>query len=138
MEQDFIVRYITTSSVVIQGVKEGEPVELTHVDNRQLSSYYSGNACMGVWWEDGIPSILAQNEEGRSTLGNMGYMMKERVFAHEIEKSRKTKYFNWELLWNPRGRAICNVFSRSRKIFSGNTTRLLRDGAVKALLIAVR
>ncbi len=104
VEQDFIVRYITTSSVVIQGVKEGEPVELTTMWT--IVSYPPTTVAMPVWvcgGEEGIPSILAQNEEGRSTLGNMGYVMKEKVFAHEIEKSRKTKYFNWELLWNTRG-----------------------------------
>ncbi|HPH53990.1 MAG: hypothetical protein KA074_03040 [Bacteroidales bacterium] len=116
VEQDFIARYTTVSSVVIQGVKEGEPVELTTMWT--VVSYPPTTVAMPVWvcgGEEGIPNILSQNEEGRSTLGNMGYMMKEKAYSHEIEKSRKTRYFNWELLWNPRGDGYMQLVQQIEK-----------------------
>ncbi|NLB67560.1 MAG: hypothetical protein GX798_03795 [Bacteroidales bacterium] len=116
VEQDLIARYTTTSSVVIQGVREGEAVELTTMWT--VVSYPPTTVAMPVWvcgGEEGIPYILSQNEEGRSTLGNMGYMMKEKAYAHEIEKSRKTRYFNWELLWNLQGDGYMQLVQQIEK-----------------------
>ncbi len=116
VEQDFIARYTTTSSVVVQGVKKGEPVEMTTMWT--VISYPPTTVAMPVWvcgGEDGIPPILSQNEEGRSTLGNMGYMMKEKAYAHEIEKSRKKIYFNWELLWNFHGNGYMQLVQQIEK-----------------------
>ena len=45
----------------------------------------------------------------------MGYMMKEKAYSHEIEKSRKTRYFNWELLWNPRGDGYMQLVQQIEK-----------------------
>lgn len=104
VEQDFITRKYSTCSVVVQGVKEGEPALFTTMWT--IIGYPGTTPAIPVWvygGEEGLSSLLTKNENGLSTIANKGYILKESVYSYTIEKSNSEKYFNWEMLFNLEG-----------------------------------
>lgn len=57
VDQDFIARSSTASSVVVQGVKEGAARTHYDVDNSGVSAYRSGNARLGERGGQGFAEV---------------------------------------------------------------------------------
>jgi len=103
VEQDFIARYTTVSSVVIQGVKEGEPVELTTMWT--VVSYPPTTVAMPVWvcgGEEGIPILapfgtgyryhitgLTHDESGYPTMAPKVVERMNRRIVNKVEEHKE-------------------------------------------------
>ena len=102
--RDFIPRYITASCLLVQGVKATE------------------NPCSTVSWTivgyplttvavpiiitpaGTLPSIVARNRDGKSTLAEMGLKLKDRLFSEK--KGNRQDYINVAQLINKSGTGI--------------------------------
>lgn len=106
VDQDFITRYTSVSDVVIQGVKEGENVELMTMWT--IVGWPSTTVAVPVWLapgEEGANNLL-WSKSGSCDLCKWGVDLKKKVYSFTAEPSKTSTYFNWEMLWNPQGEGI--------------------------------
>lgn len=104
VDQDFIPRKSTASSVIIQGVKQGENPELTVMWT--VLGYPPLSVAMPVWVKGAnkqLPAMLARDKETKvSPLCDKVVTLTNRVFSYK-QGMGSERYFNWELLYNPKG-----------------------------------
>lgn len=109
-DEDFITRYTSLSSMIFQGVKEGEKAELTTMWT--LIGYPAASVCMPAWvkgGKDGIPALLAPDKTLHSPMSDKANTLrKTKVYTFALDTSDKNykKYFNWEELYNLQGSGI--------------------------------
>jgi len=104
VEQDIIVRYKTTCSAVIQGVKPGENPALSTMWT--VIGYPGTTICLPVWecgGEECIPELLRGGSDLFSELGHWGYELKESLFCLDVDAASRQKYFKWTKLSNQEG-----------------------------------
>ena len=101
VDQDFIVRSSTASSVVVQGVKEGERPELTTMWT--ILGYPPTGVAMPVWVkgaDKALPRLLVRDEAKKvSPLGNWSGILAGDVFSYG-QGMGSNRYMNWERLYN--------------------------------------
>lgn len=109
-DEDFITRYTSLSSMVFQGVKEGEKPELTTMWT--IIGYPAATVCMPVWvkgGKDGVPALLAPDATKHSQMSaNANKLLNTKVYTFDKDTSEANhkKYFNWEALSNLQGNGI--------------------------------
>lgn len=101
VDQDFIARSSTASSVVVQGVKKGENPELTTMWT--ILGYPPTGVAMPAWVKGAgecLPQLLVY-EKGKnvSPLGNWSVMLAGNVFSYK-QGMGSGRYMNWEKLCN--------------------------------------
>lgn len=114
VEQDIIVRYKTTCSAVIQGVKPGEEPEFSTMWT--VTGYPGTTICMPVWecgGEECIPELLGGGSGQRSELGHWGYELKESLFCLDIDAASRQKYFKWTMLSNQEGTGYLQMIQKA-------------------------
>lgn len=109
VDEDFITRYSSLSSMIFQGVLPTEKPELTTMWT--IIGYPAATVCVPVWEKggaEGIPAQLAPNADRKSTMANNAKTLRDKVYSFAIDTSdkRPTKYFNWEMLFNLQGTGI--------------------------------
>ena len=101
VDQDFIARSSTASSVVVQGVKEGERPELTTMWT--ILGYPPTGVTMPVWVkgaDKALPRLLVRDEAKKvSPLGNWSVILAGDVFSYG-QGMGSNRYMNWERLYN--------------------------------------
>lgn len=101
VDQDFIARSSTASSVVVQGVKSGENPELTTMWT--VLGYPPTGVAMPVWLkgaDKALPKLLARDDAKKvSPLGNWSVVLAEDVYAYK-QGMGSNRYMNWEKLYN--------------------------------------
>lgn len=101
VDQDFIPRSSTASSVVVQGVKPGENPELTTMWT--ILGYPPTGVAMPVWVkgaDKGLPELLARDDAKKvSPLGNWSVILANDVFSY-TQGMGSNRYMNWEKLYN--------------------------------------
>lgn len=101
VDQDFIARSSTASSVVVQGVKSGENPELTTMWT--VLGYPPTGVAMPVWLkgaDKALPKLLARDDARKvSPLGNWSVVLAEDVYAYK-QGMGSNRYMNWEKLYN--------------------------------------
>ncbi|MCX7833317.1 MAG: C45 family peptidase [Ignavibacteria bacterium] len=101
---DFIPRYSTSASVVVQGVKEGEnPKEMIMW---AIVGFPPCGVVYPVFFNDGkiLPTILQGGEDGKSKLCSIVLEVKDECFP--IKRGRGTNYININALYNLSGTGI--------------------------------
>ncbi len=101
---DFIPRYSTSASVIIQGVKKGEDPQ-----KMIMWTVLGFPPCSVVYpvffnKEKLLPSILRADEKGKALLCSMALKAKDMCFP--IKKGRGTSYININALYNLSGTGI--------------------------------
>ena len=109
VDEDFITRYSSLSSMIFQGVLPTEKPELTTMWT--IIGYPAATVCMPVWVKggaEGIPAQLAPNADKKSTMANNASILRNKVYSFTVDTTdkRPTKYFNWEELFNLQGTGI--------------------------------
>ena len=101
VDQDFIARSGTASSVVIQGVKPGENPELTTMWT--ILGYPPTSVAMPVWLKGAgknLPKLLARDDAKKvSPLCNRSVLLAGNVFSY-TQGMGSSHYMNWEKLYN--------------------------------------
>ncbi len=101
VDQDFIARSSTASSVVVQGVKPGENPELTTMWT--ILGYPPTGVAMPVWlkWANkGLPRLLARDEVRKvAPLADWSVQLAHQVFSYK-QGMGSHRYLNWEKLYN--------------------------------------
>lgn len=101
VDQDFIARSSTASSVVVQGVKSGENPELTTMWT--ILGYPPTGVAMPVWLKGAdkvLPRLMARdNAKKVSPLGNWSVILAGDVFSY-TQGMGSSRYMNWEKLYN--------------------------------------
>ena len=108
VEQDFIPRYESIASVVIQGVKPGMDPEL--VTLWAVLGYPPVSIALPVWVKMGeeIPALLAASvQTGKAPLCEVAVQLRDFVFS--VKRGNGLKYMNWSLLYNTQGSGIMQV-----------------------------
>lgn len=107
VDQDFIPRHSSASSVVVQGVKPGENPELTTMWT--ILGYPPVSVVFPVWVKGAdelLPHLLTStSEETNTPLGKKVDQLKAEVFNYH-EGNGSEKYLNWEALYNKQGDGI--------------------------------
>ena len=108
-DEDFITNYLSVSSMVFQGVKEGENPELTTMWT--IIGYPAATVCVPVWvkgGEDGIPAMLGADADRKCKMSGYAQTLRKSVYTFDLDdqKTNKNKYFNWEMLYNLNGDGI--------------------------------
>ena len=102
VDQDFIVRSSTASSVVVQGVKEGERPELTTMWT--ILGYPPTGVAMPVWVkgaDKALPRLLVRDEAKKvSPLGKLVGNTGRGCFLVTGKVMGSNRYMNWERLYN--------------------------------------
>ncbi|MCX6163089.1 MAG: carcinine hydrolase/isopenicillin-N N-acyltransferase family protein [Ignavibacteriae bacterium] len=101
---DFIPRYSTSASVVIQGVKKGESPELSTMWN--VLGFPLCSVVYPVWFnsENNLPDILKAGTDGNSELCKLSLKLKNKCFS--LKKGKKQNYLNINALYNGEGTGI--------------------------------
>jgi hypothetical protein len=122
VDQDFIPRYTSTSTTVIQGVKVGENPELTTMWT--ILGYPPVSVAFPLWVKGGdtlLPTLLTSDTSQSCTpFGKKVDSLKSKVFSYHKGKDAE-RYFYWEALYNQAGNGIMQqlvpveneIFSRS-------------------------
>lgn len=101
VDQDFIARSSTASSVVVQGVKAGENPELTTMWT--ILGYPPTGVAMPVWLKGAdkvLPKLMARDDVKKvSPLGNWSILLAGNVFSY-TQGMGSSRYMNWEKLYN--------------------------------------
>ncbi|NDW11676.1 hypothetical protein D0T50_02085 [Bacteroides sp. 214] len=120
IDNDFIPRKSTASSVVIQGVKKGENPDLTIMWT--ILGYPPVSVALPVWMkgaEKQLPTLLVRNGETKvAPLCDKVVTLAGRVFSY-AQGMGSNRYFNWELLHNPAGTGMMQKLAPvEEKVFS--------------------
>ena len=125
VDQDFIARGSTASSVVVQGVKPGEKPEFTTMWT--ILGYPPTGVAMPVWLkgaDKNLPKLLVRDEtEKVSLLGNWSVILAGDVFSYG-QGMGSNRYMNWEKLYNTEKNGYMqllapieeNVFQRTQSL----------------------
>ncbi|HEX3008861.1 MAG TPA: hypothetical protein VHO90_14730 [Bacteroidales bacterium] len=120
--EDYIPRYSTSSSVVIQGIKNNEPVSLTTM--YAAVGWPCASVAIPVWLASGsVPRLLAPNSDGKSEWCTRSLEWKKAVFP--ITRGSGTKYININALYNPKGTGIMQQLALIEKQIMDETTQKL-------------
>lgn len=103
LEQDFIPRQETGSSVVVQGIRPTENPELTTMWT--VLGYPPVSVAVPVWVKGAdkkLPQLLVPDASGnnRLALGKKVLALTKKVFPYH-QGMGTNRYMNWELLYNP-------------------------------------
>lgn len=101
VDQDFIARSSTASSVVVQGVKPGENPELTTMWT--ILGYPPTGVAMPVWVkgaDKNLPKLLVRDAVKKvAPLGDRSVILAGDVFSY-TQGMGSSRYMNWEKLYN--------------------------------------
>lgn len=124
VDKDFIPRRSTSSSVVVQGVKQGESASLTTMWT--MFSYPGAGVAVPLWVEnaENLPQmVLFDPQIKTSPLCGQAVELKRKIFSYH-QGGGTSDYFNWELVYNPAGTGYMQrlapvereVFDRTRGV----------------------
>ena len=101
---DFIPRYYTSASVVIQGAKNNN--DLKNMVMWTVLGFPPCSVVYPVWFnkEKVLPGILSAGENGNAPLCDYALKLKEKCFP--VTKGRGTNYININALYNKSGTGI--------------------------------
>jgi hypothetical protein len=101
---DFIPRYLTSASVVIQGVKKDESPEFTTMWT--VLGFPLCSVVYPVWFntEKILPDILKAGTDGKSELCKLSLKIKDNCFS--LTKGKKHNYIDINTLYNGEGTGI--------------------------------
>jgi hypothetical protein len=109
--QDYIPRYSSASTFLCEGVKEGEPAELTTMWT--ILGYQFCAAAVPTWVSGGnnLPKLLVADKSGNAPLCDTALKLKELVYP--IKRGNGKSYMNLTSLFNKEGTGI---YQKMRKI----------------------
>jgi len=109
--QDYIPRYSSASTFVCEGIKEGEPVEMTTMWS--ILGYQLCSIAIPTWVAYGpdLPKITLANETGNSPLCNAALELKKTVYP--IKRGNGKSYMNITALYN---KDNSGIYQKVRKI----------------------
>lgn len=101
VEQDFIPRHESTSSVVVQGVRKGENPDL--ITMWTVLGYPPVSVAIPLWLkgaEEQLPVlVLTEKGKGVSGMSKRTTVLLDRVYSYD-QGMGSSRYLNWELLYN--------------------------------------
>ena len=101
VDQDFISRSSTSCSVVVQGVKLGEPAELTTMWT--LLGYPPTGIAIPLWVDEALPRMVCWDDLlSTSPLSHWSLLLKDKVFSGDWGMGSE-RYMHWSLLYNEQG-----------------------------------
>ena len=102
--EDFIPRYSSVSTVVVEGVKEGEPVELTTIWS--VLGFQLTSVAIPMWVSAGkeLPNIVLADDSGNAPLCDMALALKQSCFP--IKQGSGKRYINAKALVNEENTGI--------------------------------
>lgn len=128
VDQDFIARSSTASSVVVQGVKSGENPELTTMWT--VLGYPPTGVAMPVWLKGAdkfLPKLLARDDIQKvSPLGNWSILLAENVYAYK-QGMGSNRYMNWEKLFNAEKNGYMQLLAPVEEEVFKRTQPLLKE-----------
>lgn len=128
VDQDFIARSSTASSVVVQGVKKGENPELTTMWT--ILGYPPTGVAVPVWVKGAgecLPQLLVREEEKKvSPLGNWSVMLAGDVFSY-TQGMGSSRYMNWEKLYNAERNGYMQLLAPVEEEVFRRTVPLLKE-----------
>ena len=120
---DFITRYGSSSAILIQGVKQGEPGDLATV----WSIVGFPNTCIAVpvWVRGGknLPRLLVEDTSGNSPLNEMALTLKDQCYP--IKRSSGPKYLQISKLINSEKTGIVQKLEIAEKSIFAETEKQL-------------
>lgn len=114
VDQDYIPRFSTSASVVIQGVRAGEPAE--HTTLWTALGFPSCSVAFPLWVKGGeqLPSLLTRGDDSENApLCEKVVALKYTVFP--VQRGNGRKYFQWNALYNVRNTGIMQLLAPVEK-----------------------
>ena len=128
VDQDFIARSSTASSVVVQGVKAGENPELTTMWT--ILGYPPTGVAMPVWLkgaDKALPKLMARDDVKKvSPLGNWSVILAGNVFSY-TQGMGSNRYMNWEKLYNAEKNGYMQLLAPVEEEVFKRTQPLLKE-----------
>lgn len=128
VEQDFIPRKESASSVVVQGVKKGEKPELTTMWT--VLGYPPVSVAVPVWVKGAqkqLPAlVLTEKGKGVSGMSRRTTVLLDNVYAYN-QGMGSNRYMNWELLYNNAQTGYMQVLAAVEKRVFGLTASKLNE-----------
>jgi len=123
--EDYIPRFITSASVVVQGVRAGESPELATLWTILGSPLTSIVAPVWIGGGAALPSLLAPVGKGNAPLCEKSLTLKKRLFP--IRRSYGERYLNLPALVNSEGTGVLQLLKPLEdRIFEEASARLER------------
>lgn len=128
VDQDFIARSSTASSVVVQGVKPGENPELTTMWT--ILGYPPTGVAMPVWLkgaDKALPKLMARDSVKKvSPLGNWSVILADDVYSYK-QGMGSNRYMNWEKLYNAEKNGYMQLLAPVEEEVFKRTQPLLKE-----------
>lgn len=128
VDQDFIARSSTASSVVVQGVKPGENPELTTMWT--ILGYPPTGVAMPVWVkgaDKNLPKLLVRDTVKKvAPLGDWSVILAGDVFSYR-QGMGSSRYMNWEKLYNADKSGIMQLLAPVEEEVFGKTEPILKE-----------
>ena len=128
VDQDFIARSSTASSVVVQGVKSGENPELTTMWT--ILGYPPTGVAMPVWLkgaDKALPKLMARDSVKKvSPLGNWSVILAGDVYSYK-QGMGSNRYMNWEKLYNAEKNGYMQLLAPVEEEVFKRTQPLLKE-----------
>lgn len=140
VEQDFIPRFESTASIVIQGVKPGMSPEFTTLWT--ALGYPPAAVVLPLWVKMGNEQpALVSFEEAKKTAPLCYYASQLKQQLYPIRRGNGQKYLHWELLWNKAGTGYMQqlapveteIFQLFGAVETGGEKQSLDTGAIARL-----
>lgn len=105
--EDYIPRFTSSASVVVQGVRPGEDVRLTTMWT--ILGFPLASVVTPVWLAggDNLPGILTLNNKGVAPLSNAAVNMKYQIFP--IQRGSGKRYMDINKVYNKKGTGVVQV-----------------------------
>jgi len=105
--RDFIPRYSSSSSVVVQGVMKGEDPKFTTMWT--ILGFQLSSVVIPVWVEGGrhMPSVLTADDTGNAPLCEMALKLKDKIFP--LRRGSYKNYIDLSVLLNHQNRGIMQI-----------------------------
>ncbi len=102
--RDYIPRYSTSAAVVIQGIKENEPANLTTM--WAILGFPLSSVVIPIWLLDdnSLPSIMQADESCNAPLCDLSLKLKTKIFSSQNDA--KENYLNLAVLMNKENTGI--------------------------------
>ena len=123
--QDYISRYYTSASVVIQGVKPGMPADMATMWT--VLGFPLTSVVVPAWVAGGkeLPKMISMDKDSTAPLCRKALTLKEQVIP--IQDEYQDRYLNIKLLYNAQGKGFMQklkplddmIFEEADKRFAG-------------------
>ncbi len=135
VDQDFIPRKSSTASVIVQGVKPGENVEM--VTMWVVLGYPPAGIAVPVWVKSGdvLPTVLVKKSDEYLNAFACDEALKLKYKTFSLKRGSGGRYMNFPLIYNSNGDGYMQIIDNFERMLFSESSKMLEKWRKEGLNI---